>query len=517
MKTFRLILLCLLLLPGGCTKSGLSPEPAAPTGEPSTEVPDQKTLDTYRYAGYFGRNLINLYYLWQKEIRNDLENWDDTKNPIDIVKDIRYHTGSGENRVDIDRWTIMTDDYKKTYGGFSGSSKTSGLSVTYYAVDQNSNQFYPVVNYVAKDSPADKAGLRRGDVIIAVNGKDITMANINDINRTLETGDSFTITLYDGKTIPLASKEMYLDPIHRVKTFDCPDKKVGYLHFTSFTLEACEPLVDVFSRFKAEGVSELVLDLRYNSGGFVTTENVLASMLAPEAEVLAGNVLSTEIYNDALTASYRQNNHDTNTYFQTDFSFSNDSMDHRFSTAGANPDLNRIYVITTSRTASASESLIGELKPYMSVTTIGRKTSGKYCSGYLLSSELFVEQYSTQLDQIHPLLKDNIITCAPNWGLYVMFARYADKNGETLSMPDGIAPDYGLTDNPLEGHDLGDPEEPLLAKALSLCGYQAVKARSLKHRSSWTPGPGLPTFRPAGDQPLDGCRIYLPQDISLPR
>jgi hypothetical protein len=55
-----------------------------------------------------------------------------------------------------------------------------------------------------------------------------------------------------------------------------------------------------------------------------------------------------------------------------------------------------------------------------------------------------------------------------NWGIYVMYSRYADCNGVTLSMPDGIAPDVEAEDDPLDGFALGDPEETMLAVALRL-------------------------------------------------
>mgnify|MGYP006391498873 CR=1 FL=1 len=110
------------------------------------------------------------------------------------------------------------------------------------------------------------------------------------------------------------------DPILLTKVFDCGGKKVGYLAYTSFTFESSLGLYEACKEFKKEGITELILDLRYNGGGYVFTEEVLASMLAPEAEVKNKSVFETEVWNDDYMAYYKENNVDLNTYFRTVFS-----------------------------------------------------------------------------------------------------------------------------------------------------------------------------------------------------
>ncbi|MBR3097024.1 MAG: hypothetical protein IKH17_03985, partial [Bacteroidales bacterium] len=137
--------------------------------------------------------------------------------------------------------------------------------------------------------------------------------------------------------------------------------------------------------------------------------------------------------------------------------------------------------------ASASEALICGLKPYMDVVVIGAKTSGKYCAGVLVDAK---EWYDDVKDDLGKGEYEKALPYVDNWGLYVMYARYADCHGHTLSMPDGIDPDVKADDNPLDGFDLGDPRETMLATALSL-----IEGRT---RSS-DPAPA-PSLTPVAEQ-----------------
>ena len=107
------------------------------------------------------------------------------------------------------------------------------------------------------------------------------------------------------KSVSMQSVSMYEDPILMTKIFDCGGKKVGYLAYQSFTFESSLGLYEVCKEFKKEGISELILDMRYNGGGYVFTEEVLASMLAPEEEVKNGSVFETEVWNDDYMAYYK--------------------------------------------------------------------------------------------------------------------------------------------------------------------------------------------------------------------
>ena len=149
--------------------------------------------------------------------------------------------------------------------------------------------------------PAEKAGLKRGDAIFKVNGRTIPAKDYASTVSELMGGDRLTAELYDGRTVTLEAREMYENPVLLDKVFDLGGKRIGYLVYTSFTLDSYRELIDACTRFKEAGVKELILDLRYNGGGFAAAEEFLASLLAPEAVVKAGEVLSTEVFNADLT------------------------------------------------------------------------------------------------------------------------------------------------------------------------------------------------------------------------
>ena len=166
----------------------------------------------------------------------------------------------------------------------------------------------------------------------------------------------------------------------------------------------------------------------------------------------------------------------------------------------------RISPPISSGSASASEALICDLYPYLDITLVGSRSHGKYCSGLIMGAEGFYDDYA---DQLGEEIADNGKKYAANWGLYVMYSRFADKNGETRCMPDGLVPDIEVADDPLDGYDRGDPKETMLSSALKLCGYKdaAPSARQAPSRPS-----GLePAPVDAGAlRPEFGHRIILP-------
>ena len=503
-------LLSLGLFMTGCDKQpapNTEPDSSSST-EPTQEEKEQQKLWTY--ANTFARNTMNLYYLWNKEIETGLKAWKDTEEPIAKVQKIRYKNAKGE---DIDRWTMLTDDFESFYGSVSGNNKTYGFDFQLYYYDSSHTSLCAVITFTYPGSPAAEAGLRRGDAIVQVNGREIPATNYTSIlYDELMGGDKLIagVLRTDGSsaTLTMSSKEMYENPVILSKVFYCGDKKVGYLVFTSFTLDSCEDLIAVCKDFKAAGVSELILDLRYNGGGFVITEQVLASLLAPEADVLAGSVLSTEVYNAELTDYFRNRGTDTNTYFSTQYKFSANGKNYDFSTKGANPGISKLYAIIESGSASASEALLCALYPYMSITLVGAQSHGKYCSGLMMEAEDFFDDYA---DQLGASFAAEGKKYTKNWGLYVMYSRFADKNGETRCMPDGLTPDYKVDDDPLDGCQLGDPKETMLAKALDLCGYKGSAPTAPAARRTFATS-RLP-FDEEIQRPGFGRRIALPEQL----
>ena len=123
--------------------------------------------------------------------------------------------------------------------------------------------------------------------------------------------------------------------------------------------------------------------MRYNGGGYVLTETLLASLLAPEAEVKAGSVFETAVYNSTIADAWG----DEETCFAQSFTISQGNDKFTIDISDANMGISHLYAIMTEDSASASESLIVGLLPYMDVKIFGQQSHGKFCSGIMYSAK----------------------------------------------------------------------------------------------------------------------------------
>ena len=472
MKRFWLLLLLALPLFAGCHKPE-TPEQGTEEEKTPEETTPRETQKSVEYVNVFGYNVMSVYYLWNEEISNGLSSWGSDwkteKDPIARVRTIRYKDSAGK---DIDRWTMMTDDFESFTSSVAGVELSVGLDFILMYLDSSHTQIVGIVTFTYANSPAEKAGLKRGDVITKLNGSAMYYDNYYDLLMSSIYGDKeFKLSLYDGRTMTLTPVELEEDAVNEVKVLDVGGKKVGYIHFTSFTLLSLKGLMQAFAGFKAEGIEELVMDLRYNGGGYVKTCNVLGSIIAPLDAVNGKKVFSREIMNRKLTDAWGEEP----TNFNPDFGAITVSTGTQVDCPAAevNSDLKRVYFLVSPDSASASESLICGLKPYMDVVVIGEQTHGKFCAGFMMDAEGWYEDVKDQLERAE---YEKAVSQVKNWGLYVMYARYADCNGVTLSMPDGIVPDIEQRDDPQDGCLLGDPNETLLSIALAHMNGTYTKA-----------------------------------------
>lgn len=232
------------------------------------------------------------------------------------------------------------------------------------------------VLFVLPDSPADEAGLKRGDWILKVKGLNVTDNNYGYLLQggatTLTTASLTPITeegeilLSWGEETTLeigASRQVISDPFYKMAVFSQSGKNIGYLMYdhyspgpTDASTEYSEKMKQIFADFKSQGVNEFILDLRYNPGGVMSCITELCSFLAPVQSL--GQPLFSLQYNNLNT------NRNSTSKLNADL-------------AAQNLDIHTLYVITSPYTASASETTIYCLKPYMDVKVIGSATVGK--------------------------------------------------------------------------------------------------------------------------------------------
>jgi carboxyl-terminal processing protease len=357
--------------------------------------------------------------------------WTDNLPKYDVFKPLSYATPSDVmnklrtyspfvNAKYQDRWSFVID--KKTWDDVvSGSNLDAGMEYKYAAFDDLR------VKLAHSQSPAGKAGVKRGWKVLKINNVDGTSANETALKTELnKASQTFIFQKTDGtqQTLTLNAAAYKADYVINPKVFTVNGNNVGYFNFDSFLGEAIgnqtaqttlNELDKVFADFKSKNVTELVLDLRYNGGGYGLVSSYLGNLIAPSSAV--GKVFVQSVHNNNNTK-----------YNKTT----------KFETLTNGLKLSRVSIITTSGTASASEELINGLKPVMTVKLIGSVSHGKPVGYYGF----------------------------PVMGNYVF--PVAIKNVNSVGFSDffeGFTPDKTQTDDLTR--DFGDPEEACLKTALN--------------------------------------------------
>lgn len=286
-------------------------------------------------------------YLWYNQIPSTFSarSYAGPNNIMEAIRSYSVETGFTQP---VDRWSFAV---KQTEWDniSSGVAKDFGMSVFF----RSENDLR--VKSVEKESPAGKAGIARGWRITGINGNTgITTANSDFVSKNVfeAASSSFTFLKTDGSTANIAlnagtyqEHPVYLDSVYTNGT-----RKTGYIVFNSFlgdTLEINNEFQRIFTRFSRENVSDIVIDLRYNGGGYVHVQEKLANYLVNGTA--NDNVMMNQEFND----KYKTLNNST-----------------RYKKLGS-VNLNRIFFIVSKSTASASELLVNNLKPYMDVKLVG--------------------------------------------------------------------------------------------------------------------------------------------------
>jgi C-terminal peptidase prc len=303
-----------------------------------------------------------------------------------------------------------------------------GLSTILNDLEMRVTQVFP-------ESPASEAGLSRGDLIVEIGGRLVTaLISSGEIGSAFgpsEIGVELDIAFVNQtgtrREAHMVKRLVTIPTVSLTRVYNVSGRRVGYVFFRNFVEPSYEALDQAFAELSAARVDELVLDLRYNGGGLVSVAQHLASYIGGART--DGQVFAEYFHNDKNT-------------------FRNRII--RFENKPQRLTLDRLIVVTTAASASASELVINALRPFMPVVVIGGKTYGKP-----------VGQYGIEFC-------DKLL--AP-----VSFAlRNADGQGDFF---DGFAPDCPAPDQ--ADHQLGDPDEGSLKEALTFATTGACSARPL--------------------------------------
>lgn len=426
-------------------------------------VPEATVVNKFIWHG------LHDYYLWNHQVPNLISaTLQDTNNlnlmlnkysdPQKLFNSLLYKPDT------IDKWSFLVDDYKIIDNWISGTSTTTGFDFMLAHIT-NTDNLFGFVRYVYKNSPAEKAGLKRGDIFMTVDNQQLTVSNYQTLlfNNSGYTLGFATIANHaitpNNRTMALTAVEMQEDPVLLDTVFVYNNQKIGYLVYNGFNADFDLELNNVFSQFKTAGISQLVVDLRYNGGGSVQSAIYLGSMIygTDPAKVFAVSQYNPELekyFVDNDGASYL-NDYFTNTITSTE-------------TRGAGTinslNMNKVYFIVSDNTASASELLINALKPYMNVVVVGINTVGKYVGSFTIKDVI-----------------DSNGTVNPNnsYAMQPIIVKFANSAGVS-DYVNGLTPDIQATEDIANLLPFGDPTETLLSYVLANISGNQVVSQTLK-------------------------------------
>jgi carboxyl-terminal processing protease len=425
-----------IVLTQGCTKDTVSG-----SGMSSLDL----DINKYIWRG------LNAYYLWVDDVPNLSENTFKTVPAwTSFLRKYPDHEKLFNSLLyeKFDKWSWIVSDYVALEKMFQGVTKSMGIEYNLAQYDTIHHYVLGYVKYVIKGSPAENAGLKRGDIFTKIDGTQITMSNYNDL---IQPKDSYTLSMAhiditdltvvpDNRTVSVVTAEVSEDPIYLDTVLNIDNMKVGYLVYNGFMSNYDIKLNEAFGEFKSEGIQKLILDFRYNPGGSIQTAIYLSSM-----------IYSTDTNKIFM---YTQYNNLLQHYFDSIYGpdvFIDRFADRIYKT-DADPEtpinslnLDQVYIITTGNTASASELVINCLKPYIDVVTVGETTVGKYVG----SATIYDWNDSGVPNPKH------------TWAMQPIILKTSNSNHVT-DFVDGLAPTVEVEERISRLKPFGALDEPLL-------------------------------------------------------
>ncbi|MBD3749714.1 MAG: hypothetical protein IE931_09470 [Sphingobacteriales bacterium] len=285
----------------------------------------------------------------------------------------------------------------KSSVGLDGKGNDFGVALAAVGTSTNYKIYF---KFTSPGSPAALAGLGRADIIESINGKSIGTDFNNEvdfINNAFDDTKNTTVQIAGKRkdntayNVTLTKKSYNSSPIYKDTVLISSGKQIGYLAFARFSDDnnSSSALDTVFAHFVKAGVTDLIIDLRYNGGGFVSTAEHLINLIAPSSA--NGKVMFSEAYNSTMQsgqATILQNqplrdqsgkiqysNGRMLTYADISYTIADNTFNINKTNGISN--VGKVVFIISGSTASASELVINSLRPYVDVKTVGETSYGK--------------------------------------------------------------------------------------------------------------------------------------------
>ncbi|MFL2594597.1 MAG: S41 family peptidase [Flavobacteriaceae bacterium] len=388
---------------------------------------------------------LNTYYYWQNSVPDLADNrFDSQKSYANFLSQFNAnHELLFESLLsDKDRFSWIMSDYTALEKQLSRIYTTSGMMIGLGRTG-NSDDLFAFVRYVLPDSDAATKNIVRGDLFLSVNNEQLTVDNYRALLSSEV--ESFSIELAQindqmvtptGISVDLVKTEIQENPIHMHKLIELNNVKIGYLMYNGFVADFDDELESAFAEFQTQGVDQLIVDLRYNRGGSVSTSIKLASMITGQ---FSGEVFAQTQHNDKRSSL---------------------NEDYLFEATAVQLKMDRLYVISSEDTASASEFLINGLSPYIDVIVIGDDTTGKNVGSYS------IYDWIDDKGNVNP---------RHTWAMQPITLKIANSEG-FADFENGLQADYRLQEVVANLGTLGEIDEPLLQKTLEVMGVLPPKS-----------------------------------------
>lgn len=425
-KAIASLLLLLAFIPFGCTDMD------------DNAVPSTLKINDFIWKG------MNLYYLWQADVPDLADNRFANQTDLNTFTASYSSPENLFNHLRVpaptDRFSVIYSDYSVLEGVLSGNTLNNGVDYALRYTDASQTTVYGWVRYIIPNSDASNKNIQRGAIFYAVDGETLTATNF----RSLLARDSYTLNLADynggsitpnGQSVNLTKTNLAENPILINSVITQGTHRIGYLLYNGFYPSYDNQLNTVFGSFLSQNVTDLVLDLRYNSGGAVSTATKLASMITGQ---FSGQLFAKEQWN-AKAQAYFLNTNPGN-------------LENKFVSGLNGLQLNKVYILTTKASASASELVVNCLKPYINVVQIGDVTTGKNVGSITLYDS--------------PNYSKTNVNASHKYAMQPIVLKIVDKNGFG-EYTAGITPTTLLPENMNTLGVLGDVNEPLLSAAIN--------------------------------------------------